>query len=359
MMLVAILLPALFALAAFAINIAYIETVKTDIQIATDAAARAAGRTYAMTSDENLSLLAAQEAANRNRIADNVVLPITAGDLDFGVSDRGSMTSPYVFDHTGGGNSVRLTTRTLNTNNANPIFPVFPFFGSTQEIRPLMTATSTQGVIDIALVVDRSGSMAYGSTEVAQYPPNPIAAPPGWDFGDPVPPGARWLDLIAAVQVFINQLNASPQEELLSLSMYNQDPTTPQNLTVNYQDIIDSLTVVSANFQKGGTNIGSGVNAGLNAVIDPAYARPHASKVIVVMTDGVHNIGWNPVSAATSVADNGVTVFTITFSDEADQGLMQQVADKCGGEHFHAVTAAQLQDAFRSIARRLPTLLTD
>lgn len=54
------------------------------------------------------------------------------------------------------------------------------------------------------------------SYKISMDPPDPSSAPAGWDFGDPVPPNARWLDLIAAVQVFNNELTASPQEELLS-----------------------------------------------------------------------------------------------------------------------------------------------
>ena len=97
---------------------------------------------------------------------------------------------------------------------------------------------------------------------------------------------------------------------------------------------------------------------GMEAATDPTYARDFASKVVVLMTDGVHNYGRNPLSAANSLADEGVTVFTITFSDEADQPRMQEVANRTGGKHFHAITAVQLQNAFREIARSLPMLIT-
>ena len=357
MILVVILLPALFALSALAINLAYIESANTEIQVAADAAVRSAGRTYAQTGDENQALLAAQEAAARNPIGE-FVLPITAMDLDFGTSVRNSPTDPYTFTPTGSGNAVRLVTRTLSSGNGPTLETIFPFFGSGFTIRTERTAVSTQGVIDIALIVDRSGSMAYAADEIAAYPPAPLAAQAGWDFGDPVPPNARWLDLIASVQVFINELENSPQEDFLSLSVYNTQSASPQKLTSQYSDIINKLGQISAQFDAGGTNIGQGIYEGLAAVTNENDSRPHASKVIILMTDGVHNYGTNPLSAANSVADAGVVLFTITFSDEADQATMQQVAEKCGGEHFHAVTAVQLQQAFQEIGRSLPTLLT-
>ena len=312
-----------------------------------------------MTGDQGHALAAAQEAAARNPIGSYVV-PITAMDLEFGASTRDDPAAPYQFTPSdlNVGNSVRLTTRTLASSADGGIAPVFPVFGASMMIHPQRTAVSTQGVIDIALVVDRSGSMAYSTTEIAQYPPSPLAAPAGWDFGDPVPPNSRWLDLIAAVQTFHTELNDSPQEELLSLSVYNNESSTLQKLTLDYPLVLSELDAISIQFDSGGTSIGQGMYEGLAAVTDPVLSRSHASKVIVLMTDGVHNYGTTPASASYSVADAGVTLFTITFSDEADQTAMQEIAERCGGQHFHAVTALQLQEAFRKIARSLPTLLT-
>ncbi len=359
MILIVLLLPALFALSALAINIAHMETANTDVQIAVDAAVRAAGRSYALTGDKVEALAAAREAATRNPIG-SYVLPINSDDLEYGTSTRSDVTQPYQFipSATGKGNAVRLTTNSLSSGSVPGIDPVFPFFGSAFVVRPLCSSVSTQGVIDIALVVDRSGSMAYSSSETAAYPPSPAAAPAGWDFGDPVPPDARWLDLIAAVLTFKTELEDSPQEELLALSLYNHATTTPQRLSSDYDNVMSKLNDVSVSFSAGGTAIGQGIYEGLWAVTDQAYARQHASKVIIVLTDGVQNYGPSPEWAAQDAANSGVTLFTITFSDEADEPAMQSVAQTGGGEHFHASTAAQLKTAFQNIARRLPTLLT-
>ena len=357
MVLVAVLIPALLALAAFAINIAQIEIVSAEIQIATDAAVRSAGREYLLTGDKDKALLAARDMASRNPIG-SFVVPFEASDLEFGVGARADANSPYTFVETGSGNAVRLSTNSL-ADGGDGVSPVFPFFGSNYKIRPRITAVSTQGVIDIALVVDRSGSMAYGAGETAVYPPVPAAAPAGWDFGDPVPPQARWLDLIASTKVFVDELNASPTDELVSLTIYDESSTTLLELSDNYAPIISELEFISGGFEKGGTNIGGGILGGQTAVGSSTFGRPDASKVIIVMTDGVHNTGTDPLTAAESVARSGVTLFTITFSDEADQTMMENVALKGRGQHFHAVNAAQLELAFQQIARSLPTLLTE
>ncbi len=357
MVLIVILLPAILALSALAINIAQMETANTDIQIVSDAAVRSAGRVFALTGSKNDALQAAQEAASKNPIG-NFVLPIQMSDLDFGISQRNSTDEKYSFQIGTPSNAVRLTTQSFSDGAGQAIEPVFPFFGSSFEVRPRREAISTQGTIDIALAVDRSGSMAYSASEVAAYPPVPSNAPAGWDFGQPVPPNARWLDLIAAVQVFAGVLEKSPHEELLSLTMYNHDAIATQPLSSDYDLTIADLVQVSHAYQKGGTNIGEGMFRALKTLQDDTYQRPHASKVIVLLTDGVHNYGWNPLSASNRVSNAGAILFAITFSDEADQALMQEVAERCGGAHFHAVNGEELKEAFREIARRLPTLIT-
>ncbi len=76
------------------------------------------------------------------------------------------------------------------------------------------------------------------------------------------------------------------------------------------------------------------------------------------MSDGNHNTGTDPIVAAEQAVTNNIPIYTVSFSDEANQAVMQQIADMTGGRHYHAIDAAQLNAAFRSIARRLPSMLT-
>ncbi len=357
LVLMTILLPVLLILSGFAINLSYLQLVQTETQIATDAAANAAGRVFAITQDEQAARAAAQAVAARNPIGTKI-LPLEEIDFEFGVSTRSNLNAPFEFTVAPSGNAVRLTTRSLAAGAGGDIDPVFPLFGSVIQFRPLRTATCTQVDLDIALVIDRSGSMAYSSGEISAYPPNPTHAPVDWTFGDPVPSHARWLDAVAAVQVFIGQLNTTPQNELLSLSVYNDTVSTPQPLTADYPLIVSGLTTISAHFTAGGTNIGDGILEGMGAVSDASRHRPWATPVLIVLTDGVHNYGTSPIDAANSARAQEITVFTITFSDEAEQTLMESVANAAGGQHYHAVNASQLQAAFREIAGRLPTLIS-
>jgi len=358
MVLIAVLLPVLFGLAAFAINIAYMESLNTDVQVTIDAAARAAGREYVLTGSEAQALQAAQEAANENPVAGQV-LKIQASDLQFGKSTRSSVDQPYEFTPAQQGNAVRITSESLADGTGNTIPALFPIFGKTLNVRARRSATSTQSTFDIALVVDRSGSMAFAADEVSDPDVPPATAPALWDFGDPVPPNARWLDLMGAVKTFNSMLEDSPQNELLALATYSTYAGVELELTDDYKQITDVLSQISVNRVEGGTNIGDGIYAGRWAATDSANCRAYATKVIVLMTDGNHNYGSNPYWAAKQAAASGVFVFTITFSDEADQAAMQTVAENAGGKHFHASNASQLKEAFRDIARSLPSLITE
>ncbi|CAN0475638.1 unnamed protein product, partial [Hapterophycus canaliculatus] len=180
-------------------------------------------------------------------------------------------------------------------------------------------------------------------------------APPGWAYGDPVPPNSRWLDLVASVQAFTQQLNDSPQQEKVSLSTYSDVTSTDQVLTFDYDGIQTGLNSISVAFNGGGTGIGNGMLEGLGALNDDSVNRDYAVKVMVLLTDGIHYVGSSPEWAASVLRNNGVTLFTVTFSDEAEQSRMRNIAHTCGGEHFHATDAAQLAIAFEEIAKRDPT----
>ena len=356
MVTIVILLPVLFALAAFAINISYVQMIRAKTQIVTDIAARAAGRTYIEAYDENAALASAQEMAALNPIQDDV-LTLTSGDLEFGLSARHNHHSAYTFSPSTNGNSVRITTQSFADGMGPAPRPYFPVLGANFDIRPRCIATNTQTTLDVALIVDRSGSMRFAANESSSG--TPAAEPPGWQAGDPVAPNSRWLDLVEAVNAFCNELSDTAKEEKIALVSYSSDVAREIDLTEDYSQISAACNAISNSFYGGATNIGGGIQDGLIAVTHPKFARPWAENAIVLMSDGNHNTGSDPILAAQNAADQQVPIFTVSFSAEANTALMQQIADTTGGTHYLATNAQELEDAFREIARRLPSMLTE
>jgi hypothetical protein len=356
MVTVVILLPVLFALAAIAVNLAYIQVVNTKLQIVTDAATRAAGWEYVKTGDEGLALDVARQLADLNPV-ETTVLSIDSTDLEFGQSERDASNQAFTFTQGTNGNAVRLTTNSFAAGTGDAVRPFFPVFGAGFEIRPVLKASIAQATLDVVLVVDKSGSMAFAANEPSGG--TPASAPDGWGFGNPVPPGSRWHDLVAAVDVFCLELESTVKIEKLGLVGYDSVAVEHHHLCDNYDHVRGELDKITNAFHGGSTATGDGIVRGLATVSDSVSGRLWASKVLIVMCDGDYNSGVHPHDAAADAAAAGVPVFTITFSDFADQTLMQDVANMTGGAHYHAEDGTQLQQAFREIAKRLPAMLTE
>jgi Mg-chelatase subunit ChlD len=200
--------------------------------------------------------------------------------------------------------------------------------------------------------------MAFAANEAYSSFNKPAAAPSGWSFGDPVPPNSRWLDLVASVNAFCDELSATAKVEKVGLVSYADNANRDVELTDNYALINDGNLAISSAFDGGYTNVGEGIKKGIDVVTNSKYCRPWANNALVLMSDGNHNKGTDPITAANEAISKNIPIYTVSFSDEADQTLMQQIADMTGGTHYHAVNAQQLSEAFRNIAKRLPSMLT-
>lgn len=358
LMLMVILLPVVLLMCAFAINMAYMELSKTEMYVAADAAARAGVREYATTQNAAAAIARAKSIAVKNEIA-SAGLQLSNSDIQFGHANRVSANGRYNFVAGGGSiNSVQVTANRSSSSLGGEIPLLLPNLLGVSSFERTQSSIATQIEVDVALVIDRSGSMAYSVLEVAAYPPQPSSAPPGWNFCDPAPPVCRWRNVLDAVDVFMTEVANSPASEQVSLTTYNDNAITNQDLTTSYASIATALAPITNSFCAGGTNISAGINEAAAALQLSPSARPGAAKVILLLTDGIQNLGGSPTSAARNASADGVQIYTVTFSDEADQSSMQTVADEGGGLHFHANSPSDLSAAFQEIAKRLPTLLT-
>ncbi|WP_182864624.1 vWA domain-containing protein [Rhodopirellula sp. JC639] len=343
MAVLAVLMPVMIGIAAFAINVVHMEMARTELQIALDVAARAGGRTFAVTEDQQQATAAVESMLALNPYA-NQVLALGETNLEFGESMRYSDADRYSFNPGMHPNAIRI-----ETNGTNEVPLLFPSMGVPLQLRPIKAAICTKVELDIALVLDRSGSMARDSQGYR---------PDDWIAGDAVPAESRWSDAVAAVDEFLTVMEHSIHDERVTLTTYSAESTTDVDLTNNYDAIRTALDDHSQHFAGGNTGIGNGIIGGVDALNHGSYARPWATRVLIVMSDGLQTTGVDELEAAEQAAADNVMVYAITFSDEADQSSMQDVAAAGAGKHYHADDQQQLIQAFREIARGLPTLLT-
>jgi Mg-chelatase subunit ChlD len=326
LVLIAMLMVVFLMVAAFTIDIAYMQMVRTQLRTSTDAAARAGAGELSRGGDELSATKVAKEIAKQNNVAGAPLL-LRSSDIAFGTAKfRTNGATRFV----AGGQPLNALQVDGSRTGASKSGAVRLWFGKVfgvENFEPTQTAVAARLDRDISLVLDHSGSMnSYG----------------------------RWDALGEAVDVFLLELDKTPQTEQLSLVGYSTNATLAQPLTKNLNDIRTAFGQMSPG---GWTAIGLGLEKGSDSLEDPALARAYASKTIIVMTDGNQNTGPSPAVTVQTAVSRNQTVHTITFSQGANQTLMSNVAQAGGGVHLHAPDKKALKKAFKEIANRLPIVL--
>ena len=359
LVLILLLLVIFMSLAVMSVDVAFMQLVRTELRAATDASARAGSEALSRLQDENSAVQAAIDAAARNNVA-NRQLTLTANEIGLGRSDP-SASGRFIFQAGGDPpNSVQVIAEMSDDKAAGSVPLLMGRLLGVDRFQPVQDATATHVDREICLVMDRSGSMMRG------LGPN---LPPGQTNCDPPHPTlSRWSMTVGAVSVFLAEMDLTDVEERVAMVSYGSNLNAcgityrisqkDEDLTTNYPRITNALVSLAQNPIRGRTSISAGIDEGIQVLI-AANVRPLADKTMIVLTDGRHNLGIEPIIPARAAADENIVIHTVTFSDEAEQGRMQQVADATGGRHFHAPDAEALREAFRQIARTLAVVLTD
>ena len=368
--LTAFLLVIMIAAAAFTIDIAYMNSVNTELQNAADAAARAASNQLGKSQNLDVAKQAAIDIGEANNVA-GAPLQLTDDDIQFGQSQQQSDGTFAFVASDEAINAVRVHGSRTSISTGGPVALILgPLLGK-EFYEPEVFASAARVDRDIVIVVDRSGSMAWDESSVDwSYPAEYAQSTWQVNYGKPPhPTGSRWAGLIDAAKVFRESVDETNEVEYLGLVSYSQAYTyngfsvptvsTNANLSENSQVVENKLADIGTKPIIGGTNISAGLDRGISVVTDSRYARPFALKMIVLMTDGVWNAGQDPAISAQTAANKKIVVHTITFSEGANQNDMKQVAEITGGKHYHAPTRDELKTAFREIAFSIPVILIE
>src|SRR5262245_13115878 len=96
LVLIAVCLPLCIIMAAFAVNVAWMQLVRTELRTSTDAAARAGAKELSLSQTTAEAKTAAKNAAKRNLVAGAPLL-LADSDIEFGNSSQPTDTSRFVF----------------------------------------------------------------------------------------------------------------------------------------------------------------------------------------------------------------------------------------------------------------------
>ncbi len=200
-------------------------------------------------------------------------------------------------------------------------------------------SSTTEG-IDIILAIDVSGSMLAR------------------DFNP---------DRLEASKNVATEFISGRPYDRIGLTVFSGESFTQCPLTTDHAVLINLLREIKSGIIEDGTAIGVGLATAINRIKD----SDAISKVIILLTDGVNNMGSiDPVTASEIAKTFGIRVYTVGvgsmgYADypvqtpfgmryqkmqvEIDEALLKRIAEMTGGQYFRAVDNTSLQKVYAEI----------
>jgi hypothetical protein len=156
----------------------------------------------------------------------------------------------------------------------------------------------------------------------------------------------RIADLKTFGEQFIQLMGLDDVE--LGVVTYNTGTATPfpVDLLNSATDVNNAKNAVPST-AGGNTNIGGGLEVGRNLL---AAGEPPGPLVLILMTDGFHNTGVEPLSVLPSIVSENIHVHTVALGDSTNETLLRQIAKDTGGIFWKANNSIQFEPIFTSLA---------
>lgn len=326
LVLLAAMLVLFFVAVAFSVDIAYMHLVRGELRTATDAATKAASETLARTQDVEQAIARGKEIARENLVAGQG-LELDTADFKVGNSRQLSNDRFDFRENERPINSIEVRGKRTASSRSGPVGLFFGTLLGSKTFSPEKLSRATFVERDLVVVVDRSGSMQ----------------------------GQKFKDLKRAMQTFVNTLQSANLKTRLGLASYSSDATEDVPLTA---DLSQTTSAMSRMQVGGATSISRGMLAG-SSIMRLARSGEIIERVMIVMTDGLHNTGPEPEPVAVGLASQGIVIHTIGFGADADVARMKRIAQIGHGESFQADNGKQLNKIFRELATTLSTVITE
>lgn len=147
---------------------------------------------------------------------------------------------------------------------------------------------------------------------------------------------------------FVDAMNLnSTSDNQVGLVSFGYDAYVIVDITGDSNALKQGISSLTAH---GGTAMGDGIMAGMDSL---DLGRPDARKTIVLLSDGVSNIGSSPLVAASEAAYSNVKIFSVGYGYDADVTTLRSMASVTDGEYFSASTGQDLARAFGKISEAI------
>lgn len=177
--------------------------------------------------------------------------------------------------------------------------------------------------------------------------------------------------LEAAKSIMIEYVDMAPQARL-GVVMFSERVFTLIPLTVDLDLVKQSISEINIGFLGSGTNIGDGLALATGRLV----LSEAKSKVIILLTDGVNNVGsMTPLQAAELASKNNIKIYAIGIGGDEDARIplpgdfmgrrryqtipggsidennLREISSMTGGKHWMATEENSLRNVFREIER--------
>lgn len=147
----------------------------------------------------------------------------------------------------------------------------------------------------------------------------------------------------AIAREIVLHLSASDQVAVISfsdLASVNSALSSNKSLAL---DAIDNLS------QGNETALGDGLMLGIKEINDKKRAT--AIPLIILLTDGVHNIGSDPLAEATTAGEANLPIYPVGISPIARDFILNEIARLSGGTYFNSFNDSVHERLMRKIDR--------
>lgn len=366
------LLNIVIILGVFICEYSYLKLAQTELRIAVDACARAASAEYGVSKNLDKAVVAAQQMATFYRVggrefsleAEDVISGSITPNVD-GTYEFSPDATPI--------NAFRIATGFTEGSLLGGIDALFPEVHGVERFQIINQSTVAEIDLEVVLVLDRSGSMAFDLSGYSWQYPNGES----WYQNYFLPPdavGSRWAALESALNLFAEVLEQKTKKVPVAVTSYSTDYSTwseyfeslftsrevtlEQTFSTDYAELRESVEAIGEAAIIGGTNISAGMDLATE-ILESSPNHEYAYQIMIVLTDGQWNAGRSPVLAAHDAAEKGIKIYSVAFSNNADVETMQNVADIGGGKLYYAITQEELEEAFRQIAKSLEIVFVE
>lgn len=192
------------------------------------------------------------------------------------------------------------------------------------EIKPPSSGSDVDDTtLDIALVIDSSGSMMWNDRDNLR---------------------------VETSKLFVDKLQENDRAAVVD---FDRSSYLLSGFTSDKDALKGALDRIDDN---GGTAIYSGIQTALDEF--DSNSR-NAVRNMIILTDGEDNYSYNYTSLLQRAIDSNIIIYTIGLGSSVDTNLLINIATTTGGKYYHASSAGDLVDEFDKLAGETIDFVTD